>query len=410
MRINTYPTVDSINEDKLKGTIAIVFDVLRATTTIVTALANGCRYIIPVTEIDEAFSLQAADPENLLLGGERNAVKIPGFQLSNSPLEYQPDTISGKAIILTTTNGTRAIKAAAQAETVLMACLLNATAAAREAFAAGRDVTLVCAGTRGEFSLEDTLAAGFVIRELARLHGSSTDQAAPLSDQGIPVYAAEEPLTAQNDLILNDLSRAALRLAEIYQENPLNILYDSLHGQKLAQLGLTHDLHYCATLDFYRLVPVFLDGKIFPIEKISTAIKPEREETVEQFEDKDSYLTQAEQDLQEAQQMEHENLYVFACINYRKAVLNHLNALALCRGVKPADDLERLITLLNVPFALAGSIKYLNNIDCLSFDEKSPLPRVDKWKTAIVQEAVEKLLKWTTWQISLSDQTDDQQL
>jgi 2-phosphosulfolactate phosphatase len=148
----------------LDGTACVVFDVLRATSTFVTALANGASAIIPVSEISEAVDYRKKRPD-VLLGGERNGVKIRTaegeFDFGNSPREYTPEKVRGRTIVSTTTNGTRALRACAPAKTVLAGSFLNLGATAKflrdQNF---KNVRLVCAGTRENTALEDVLAAG----------------------------------------------------------------------------------------------------------------------------------------------------------------------------------------------------------------------------------------------------------
>ena len=151
----------------LSKSICVVFDVLRATSTFVTALHNGAKAIIPVSEISEALAIRKKQPD-VLLGGERDGVKIRAAQTSgvdfdfgNSPREYTPEKVRGKTIVSTTTNGTRALRACAGAQTVLAASFLNLTATAqfiRRLQPA--QIVLVCAGTRENIATEDVLAAG----------------------------------------------------------------------------------------------------------------------------------------------------------------------------------------------------------------------------------------------------------
>lgn len=245
---------------------AVVLDVLRATTTITTALAKGCRQVIPVAQVEEAVKLAAQDTTALLCG-ERGAVKLPGFTLGNSPLEYTRKRVAGQKIILTTTNGTGAIQQAArQAPVVLIGSLLNARAVARR-LADYSNVLLLCAGTKGQFSLEDTLAAGWVIKELLALKGGenySGRALAAVRAQGQQVYGAEVPLEIphSDQIVMDDGAVAAYRLALYYRHNTLDALYDSLHGQKLAQLGMTDDLNYCAQLNIMDVVPCYHAGII----------------------------------------------------------------------------------------------------------------------------------------------------
>lgn len=158
----------------LRETACVVFDVLRATSTIVTALHNGAKAVIPVGEISEALAVRKTQSE-VLLGGERDGVRILAaqtggvdFDLGNSPREYTTEKVRGKTIVSTTTNGTRALRACAGAKIVLAASFLNLGATAKFLLAKKfENVLLVCAGTREEASQEDILAAGALIGLLA---------------------------------------------------------------------------------------------------------------------------------------------------------------------------------------------------------------------------------------------------
>ncbi|MCL4439030.1 MAG: 2-phosphosulfolactate phosphatase [Firmicutes bacterium] len=267
MKISLVPTAADISRDVLTNKSAVMFDILRASSTVSTALANGCKEVIPVVEVDDAFALAKTLPENtFLLGGERGAVKVPGFHLGNSPLEYNVGTVGNKTVILTTTNGTQATRRAAEGSgQVFIGSLLNVSAVAKKLMEMEQDIVLVCAGTRGKFSLEDTLAAGMVARELVRLW-QLKGQISPALTENLPIngefYLDETPMVSGNGLVLEDAAVAALRLTEYYENNPLRALYDSLHGQKLAQIGLAADLAYCAQVDLFDVVPVYRDGKI----------------------------------------------------------------------------------------------------------------------------------------------------
>lgn len=156
-----------LSKRDLRGTTCVVFDVLRATSTIVTALHHGAQAIVPVSEIAEALALRRKQP-GILLGGERDGVKIRAaqtggidFDLGNSPREYTPERVRGKTIVSTTTNGTRALRACAAAQTILAASFLNLTATARAVQRLrASSIVLVCAGTRENVATEDVLAAG----------------------------------------------------------------------------------------------------------------------------------------------------------------------------------------------------------------------------------------------------------
>ena len=157
------PEIDLLPQRDLADTVAIVFDVLRATSSMVTALANGAAGVWPVRTIEEALTLKTARP-GALLGGERYGELIEGFDLGNSPLEYAGNIVAGCEIISTTTNGTIALRAVEHALSVLAASILNIEATA--AHAAGRPIVIVCAGTFREAALEDILAAGMLISML----------------------------------------------------------------------------------------------------------------------------------------------------------------------------------------------------------------------------------------------------
>ena len=152
----------------LERRTALVVDVIRASTTVVAACAAGCRRIVPAR--DRAAALRAADAlgaAGVLLAGERHGETIAGFDLGNSPLEYTADRVSGRTVVLTTTNGTAAMLEAQRAAGAGVAALTNLEAAARWAAAQGRDVTVLCAGEGGQLSLEDAVCAGLLVEALA---------------------------------------------------------------------------------------------------------------------------------------------------------------------------------------------------------------------------------------------------
>jgi 2-phosphosulfolactate phosphatase len=173
MKIETILTpaeLPALAQRDLRATACVVFDVLRATSTFVTALHHGAKAIIPVSEIAEALPSKNSDfgiriSESILLGGERNGVRISAngidFDLGNSPREYTPEKVCGKTIVSTTTNGTRALRACVGAKTILASSFLNLTATAeflrRNHY---ENVMLVCAGTGENQADEDVLAAG----------------------------------------------------------------------------------------------------------------------------------------------------------------------------------------------------------------------------------------------------------
>jgi 2-phosphosulfolactate phosphatase len=170
----------------------VVIDVIRATSTICQALAAGYEGVFCVAEVNEGPVLRDALGDGVLLGGERNAVLIPGYDLGNSPREYvQP---AGRLLVLSTTNGTRAILAAAErCERVLVASLLNLDAVVGAAREAGDDVVVVCAGVQGSFALDDAYVAGRIV---AALEGTRTDAAEGAVRLAATWSGAEEVLRA----------------------------------------------------------------------------------------------------------------------------------------------------------------------------------------------------------------------
>ena len=235
MNIKLIPVASAAGSEALDGATAVVFDVLRATSTIVTALSSGYRRVYPVIEVDEAGRM--ARERGCCLAGERGGRKIPGFPLGNSPLEFSAGPVGGADIlVLTTSNGTAAIRSASKAEKVLTGSIINARAAARAAIDEGRDIVLVCAGSNGSYSLDDILGAGFVLME---------------------VIAGANDTPAMDDQAL-----AALCLARYYKHDPLAGLMDSSHGKKLLGLGLENDLRWCARLNLYDTVPILLGDYI----------------------------------------------------------------------------------------------------------------------------------------------------
>ena len=228
----------------LSGTVCVVFDILRATSTFVTALHHGAKEIIPVCEIAEAVALRQRRPE-VLLAGERDGVKIRAaqsggvdFDFGNSPREFTPEKVRGKIIVSTTTNGTRALRACAGAKTVLAASFLNLAATAE--FARGaKEILLVCAGTGENPAAEDILAAGALVEALAS--GKATHV-----NKSSNAIAAR---TAYVQAVLTDLAKA---------------LGSSENGRRLLAIPeLRDDVALCAQRDLFNLVAVLqADGSL----------------------------------------------------------------------------------------------------------------------------------------------------
>ncbi|MFM8633781.1 MAG: 2-phosphosulfolactate phosphatase [Planctomycetia bacterium] len=221
------------------GGIAVVIDVLRASTTIITALANGAARIRPVRTIGEARGLATAG--DLLLGGEREGRPIEGFDLGNSPLEYSRHRIEGRDIVITTTNGTAAIHACDGSTELLIGAVVNRSAVADRAVQGarrghGRDVHLVCAGTGGAVTEEDRLGAGSILDAALRAGVAIED----LDD------SARAALADYRGVVAAGLD-AATSLACVFAT--------SVGGRNLIDIGMEADLRPAAAIDSLGVVP-----------------------------------------------------------------------------------------------------------------------------------------------------------
>ncbi|CEP68928.1 Probable 2-phosphosulpholactate phosphatase [Moorella glycerini] len=235
LEIEVFATLNGIPDEAINNKTVIVIDVLRATTTITVALAAGCLEVIPVLTPEEAIEMrERLGDERVLLGGERNALKIPGFDLGNSPLEYTTEIVAGKRLIITTTNGTRAIRRAAGGRLVFLGAMINAPAVAGLAATAATDITIICAGTRDRFSLEDFLTAGLLVDQLA----------------------------GQGEFVLRDGALAARDYYYCHRADPAAALKASFHGRLLADLGMEADVEFCSRVGATDVVPVYGGGII----------------------------------------------------------------------------------------------------------------------------------------------------
>src|SRR5687767_15518577 len=166
--INVHFLPALVAPEQLAGKTVVVIDVLRATTTIVQALAAGAKEIIPCLEVSEAKRMAKQCKRPKVLGGERSGGKIEGFDLGNSPAEYTPKAIKGKSVYFTTTNGTRAMQTCKHAERVFLGAFTNFSALC-DLLALAKGLELVCAGTNGQITREDVLLAGAICSRLGSL-------------------------------------------------------------------------------------------------------------------------------------------------------------------------------------------------------------------------------------------------
>ncbi len=231
-------TLEEVARTPLGGATAVMIDVVRASTTIVTALAHGAGGVVPVGTPEEALgrtrSWPGAPP---LLGGERGGIPPPGFECGNSPAEYTVTRVGGRPVVFTTTNGTRALLAVAEAKEVLVAGFVNAAAVIRWVARRSGDALFVCAGEAGRFCLEDATCAGLLVTRLA----------------------AEWPHAG-----LSDAARAAARLYAHYAGDLAGMLSEAAWAQSLVAQGRGDDLPLCVRLDAYDVVPVVRGGTLVP--------------------------------------------------------------------------------------------------------------------------------------------------
>jgi 2-phosphosulfolactate phosphatase len=233
----------------LRGGVAVVIDVLRATTTMLHALAAGCDAIIPCVEIDEARRAASALPEgSAVLAGERQGLPIEGFDLGNSPGDFTPEICSGKTLVMTTTNGTRAILASLEADRVLIAAFVNRKATVEALKKAGRPIHLVCSGTDGQISFEDSLFAGAIAQELdAWAWGEIETKALKHPSEGAD--ALDETILANDEA---EIAASLWRETEAMIEEDYTLadsLADGRGGRRVLALGLDADLADAASVD-----------------------------------------------------------------------------------------------------------------------------------------------------------------
>lgn len=235
MKATVFFTANEVEGADLEGHTAVVIDVLRATSSIVAALESEAHAIFPVDSTDEAVKLaNSLGRGDTLLAGERKGLKIEGFDLGNSPAEFGAEAVFGKRIVMTTTNGTRALVAASAAERVLVASFGNLSAVAHECAKAER-LAIVCAGKEERFALEDALCAGMLLGRLEEWLG--------------------------DEVALDETARVALMLADAFGIDA-DFLADTASGRALIEIGHGGDLEWCARVDVSTLVPELDDRTV----------------------------------------------------------------------------------------------------------------------------------------------------
>lgn len=214
----------------LEGATAVVVDVLRATTTMCQALANGASAIVPCGSVEEASLLgRVMTGERVLVCGERDGLKPAGCDLGNGPWEFSPSRVRGGVLVMATTNGTPAILRSRPASRTVVASFLNLKSTIGALESAGTNIRIICAGEKGGPSWEDTLLAGHIV----------------------------EGLCARGLVMGGDGARMALCLALATKDKPLGeVLRQGAGGQRLLRQGFADDIDHAARLDSLRLVAV----------------------------------------------------------------------------------------------------------------------------------------------------------
>jgi 2-phosphosulfolactate phosphatase len=238
MKIDVHFTPAGLVAGELAGRGVVVIDALRATTTVVTALANGAKAIIPAASSEEAVRLASnLEKDGVLLAGERKCLKIEGFALGNSPREMTATVVSAKTIVLTTTNGTAALLAAQGGEPVLVGAPVNFKALAdrgRAVLAERGELVIICAGRERQFAIEDAYTAGRLIKAVKR---------------GIRKVA------------LNDAARAAVALTGEFA-GWSEALAGSEAARQLGEVDLAADVDFACHADRFTVVPTYADRRI----------------------------------------------------------------------------------------------------------------------------------------------------
>lgn len=232
MQVEVISSVNEACSGKLQHRTAIVVDVLRATSCIATALASGASCVIPAETVQDAKNMIS---DGDIAGGDRFCKKIAGFPYGNSPSEYSGEEIAGKRVILTTSNGTRALRKAMRADHVLAASLLNAESCARLALELRRDVVILCAGSQDSFAVEDGLCAGLLLNSLR---------------------------TMTDNVDADDFGAAMESLYRDRADKITETLMESGTGKRLLRLGLKEDIISCGQVNRLQVAPYLYGDRL----------------------------------------------------------------------------------------------------------------------------------------------------
>ncbi|MTI87403.1 MAG: 2-phosphosulfolactate phosphatase [Balneolaceae bacterium] len=232
--VDVFFSVQSFSEEAIRGKTAIIIDILRASSSIVTAISNGAKKVIAVEDMSDAVKIaHTMDPNDYLLCGEKNGVKIEGYQLGNSPLEYSREVVEGRTLILNTTNGTKAIKKSTLAQQIYVGAFLNQKSILDVMKQVDNEIVLVCSGWEGRLALEDTLFAGSLVYHL---------------------FNGKLPDTAK------DGAKVAFGLYEKFGDDLAGAIRGSDHAKRLSELVPEGDVPFCCDVDKFNVLPGMKDG------------------------------------------------------------------------------------------------------------------------------------------------------
>jgi 2-phosphosulfolactate phosphatase len=247
VRLDVFFTPSQVKPADTAGRLVAIVDVLRLSTTVATALGNGAKTVIPLEGADEVISRSKDfSRSGVKLVGEQKMFPITGFDLGNSPQDFTAEAVEGKTILITTTNGTRALLGVQGARDIVIASYVNFTAVLAMMKLAARsntDIAIICAGEEGSFTLEDAACAGRYVRAI--------------------------PKRAES-VAANDAASASVLIEKKYGDNIAKVFKESTHGQALESAGFGDDLAAAAEVDAYPVVPIYQDRQI-------TKLGPERE-------------------------------------------------------------------------------------------------------------------------------------
>ncbi len=248
MHIDLLITPVGTNELFFRDKNVVVIDVLRASTSIVTALNNGAREVIPVESVENAVKVSGSLFGDVVLRcGEREGKTIPGFNLGNSPLEYSPEAVENKSLIFTSTNGSLAMVIAKFARQIVVAAFVNITSVVDYLKKLNEDFIILCAGKEHHFCIEDVVCGGMIVQMLEKKNIA---------------------------LDLTDAAQAAQIMYKSYSRSINKMLRNSDHGQYLITIGFEKDLKVCAEVDSVPVLPVFDKGAIKLLnKKASSTVK-----------------------------------------------------------------------------------------------------------------------------------------